>query len=62
MCILFCSLKLPFFAFIYQCSHCFCSGLRKLQYSKLRKKEAFKYIIKYNDLQYSQDNINTHSK
>lgn len=29
---------------------------------QVKKNGAFKYIIKYNDLQYSQDGINTHSK
>ena len=29
---------------------------------QVKKKEVFKYIIKYNGLQYSQDGINTHSK
>lgn len=29
---------------------------------QVKKNRAFKYIIKYNDLQYSQDGINTRSK
>ena len=35
---------------------------QKIKMEQVKKNRAFKYIIKYNDLQYNQDGINTHSK